>query len=163
MSTKYYNKCIDNQPPLLLPYRMFLSSLRSTNFRSSFDRSLLALLSVNSASSVFRSKFHPSSAVPARAKQPNPFRISTSAISAHNSFRIRSSKTRHLKSFRIRTYEKTGVGPALSARLRELCASALSLLFSFLRPPVTGHSPRRLPACADTAIAGTIRLLNLTG
>jgi hypothetical protein len=106
---------------------MFRSPLSSTNFYSSSDRSLL---SVNSVPSALKSNFYPSSALLARAKQPNPFRIRTSAKCARKSFRIRTSKTRHLKSFRIRTYKKNGGG---------------GCLFS---------------ACANPAIAGTIRVLN---
>jgi hypothetical protein len=82
MSTINYNKCIDNKPLLLLPHPMFRSPSTSTNFQSYFDGlrfPLLDLLSVNSAPSVLKSRFHPSSAVPARARQPKPFRIRSSA------------------------------------------------------------------------------------
>jgi hypothetical protein len=87
---------------------MFRSSLSSTNFQSSLNRSLL---SVNSVPSALESNFHPTAIVPCRVRtRPNPFRIRTSAKCAHNPFRIRTSKTQHLKSFRIRTYEKKGRG-----------------------------------------------------
>jgi hypothetical protein len=87
---------------------MFRSPLSSTNFHSSFHRSLP---SVNSAPSALESNFHRTSIVPCTAQtQPNPFRIRTSAKCARNSFRIRTSQTKHLKSFRIRTYEKKGRG-----------------------------------------------------
>ena len=98
---------------------MFRSRSTSTSFESSLHSSrfpLLDLLSVNSAISVLKSKVHPSSAVPPRASQPNPFGIRSSAKSAHNSFRMRS-------------YKETRSGHPLSA-------------------------------CANPAIAGTIRVLD---
>jgi hypothetical protein len=132
MSTKYDYKCLDNQPLLLLPYPMFRSRSAPTNFESSLQClsfPLLDLLSVNSAISVLKSNVHPSSAVPSRANQSNPFRIRSSAKHTRNSIRIRSFKTQHLKSFRMRSYKKTGWGHPLSA-------------------------------CANPAIAGTIRVLD---
>jgi hypothetical protein len=135
MSTIYYNKYVDNHPLLLLPCPMFRSPSASTSFRSSLDRPLLDSLSVNSASSVLKSDVDPNSVVSSGAQiQPNPFRI--------------------------RSYEKRGRGAALSARLCELCASALSFLFAFLCSPVSGHGSRRLPACVNPAIPCTIRVLN---
>src|SRR5208282_1814213 len=114
MSTNNYNKCIDNNPLLLLPCSMLalftprnegsLEGFRSrptpTKFQSSIQRAhfpLLDLLSVNSGPSELKSNLHLGSAVPSRPKRRNPFRIRTSAKSTRNSFRIRSSKTRHFK------------------------------------------------------------------
>jgi hypothetical protein len=58
----------------------------------------------------------------------NSFIIRTSEIRACNPCRIRTSKTQDLKSFRIRTYKKRGRGGLVcSARLRELCVSALKI------------------------------------
>jgi hypothetical protein len=132
MNTKHYNKYIDNKPLLLLPCPMLRSPSTSTDFQSYFDClrfPFLDHLSANSVLSALKSNFHPSSAIPSRAKQLNPFRIRSSAKSIRNSIRIRSFKTQHLKSFRMRSSEKTGWGDPLSA-------------------------------CANPAIAGTIRVLD---
>jgi hypothetical protein len=94
---------------------MFRSSSTSTDFRSSLDRPLRDLLSVNSVPSALKSNFQPGSAIPARAKQPNPFGIRISAKCARNPIRMRSFKTQHLKSFRMRSYGKRGWGASLSA------------------------------------------------
>jgi len=79
MSTKCYNKMIDNKALLLLPYPMFRSSPASTNFQSPPDCPrfpLFDLLSVDSAPSVSKADFNPNSVVPSSARtQPNPFRI----------------------------------------------------------------------------------------
>jgi len=131
MSTKCDYKCLDNKPLLLLPYTMFRSRPTPTNFESSMqhpDFPLLDLLSVNSVPSALKSNVHPSSAVPPRAKRPNPFRIRSSAKSARNSFRIRSFKTQHLKSFRMRSYKKTGWGHPLSACTNPAIAGTIRVL-----------------------------------
>ena len=76
------------------------------------------------------------------------FTIRTYEEHTRNPFRIRTSKTQHLKPFRMNTYEKTGEGgPSLifSARLCDLCASALSFLCIAKRAVDTRSTARRAP------------------
>jgi hypothetical protein len=112
MSTKCYNKIIDNNVLLLLPYPMF---------RPPRTLTLLDLLPVNSLPGAcpdrvgeLKSKLPlPLACSTPRRKQHNPLGIRTSAKCAHKPFRIRTSKTQHLIPFRIRTCEKTWEGDPL--------------------------------------------------
>ena len=131
MSTIYYYKCLDDKLLPLLPFPMFRSRSTPTNFESSVRCLcflLLDILSANSVPSVLKSIVDPSSAVPSRAKQPNPFRIRSSVESARNPFRIRSFKTRYLKSFRMRSYKKPGVGEPLSTCANPAIAGTIRVL-----------------------------------
>jgi hypothetical protein len=100
--------------------------------------SLLASSSAFSVTSVLRKTRSVTHAAPRADLASNSFTIRTYAKCTHKPCRMNTSKTQDLKLFRMNTYEKTGEGvpscrssyavwsAPLSARLSELCVSALS-------------------------------------
>jgi hypothetical protein len=116
MSTKCYNKMIDNHSVLLPPYPMFLSLSTPTNFEPSSNCPgilLLDLLSANSVPSVLKSNF-PRRSVVAYGAEHSLTSLESALPQNVPVTRLESAlpKTWHLKPFRIRTYEKRwGEGP----------------------------------------------------